>query len=86
MPAWSVPQRLLAPRSSRAEPDVEFEPSDPDLVPLGSEQPAGDNTTIVTAASADQPADVGWATAMPAGHVVDAALESLEEHRNENWR
>ena len=55
---------------------VEFEPSDPDLVPLGSEQPAGDDPTIVTAASADQPADVGWATAMPAGHdVVDAALE-----------
>ena len=55
---------------------VEFESSDPDLVPLESEQQADDNATIVTAVAADQTADVGWATALPAGHdVVDAALE-----------
>jgi len=54
---------------------VEFEPSDPDLVPLGAEQQAGDNVTIESA-GADQAADVGWATALPAGRdVVDAALE-----------
>jgi len=54
---------------------VEFEPSDPDLVPLGSEHQAGDNATIVSAA-AHRTADVGWATVMPAGHdVADAALE-----------
>jgi len=54
---------------------VEFEPSDPELVALGSEHQAGDSATIVSAA-AGQTAAVGWATSLPTGHdVVDAALE-----------
>jgi len=55
---------------------VEFEPSDPDLVPLGSEQQAGDNAPIVSAAAAEATVEGGWVAAMPGGHdVVDAALE-----------
>ncbi len=55
---------------------VEFEPSDPDLVPLGSEQQAGDNTTIVNAAAAEATVEGGRVVAMGAGNeVVDAALE-----------
>ncbi len=55
---------------------VEFEPSEPDLVPLGSEQQADDSSTIVSATTTGPPVGVGRVAAMAAGHdVVDAALE-----------
>jgi len=55
---------------------VEFEPSEPDLVPLGSEQQADDGSTIVSATTTGPPVGVGRVAAMAAGHdVVDAALE-----------
>jgi len=60
---------------------VTFEPSDPAVVGLGSEQRAGDSSTIVSAAAAALPVDVGRVAAMPAGHdVVDAALELVTHH------